>query len=161
MRPEGSPPIPASYLKQIEKARPRFAQMAKEQHGLIIDSGPFGIKSRKALIGEKYAEAMGHERAYHDGVIEAYWRNAEDISDLEILRKIAESSGMNGDDFMNALDDPQYDNLVTKDVMIAMQYGLNGVPALIFNNKYLVSGAQPYESLAELVEKIADEMDEE
>ena len=134
--------------------------MAMEQHGLKINSGPFGINSRQSLIGEKYAEATGNGRAYHDGVIEAYWSKAEDISDVSVLRRIAEESGMDGDAFMKALNDPRYDELVTQDVMMAVQYGLSGVPALIFNNKYLVSGAQPYEVLAELVEKIADEMDE-
>ena len=32
---------------------------------------------------------------------------------------------------------------------------LSGVPALIFEQKYLVSGARPYEFLAEVVDKLA------
>jgi predicted DsbA family dithiol-disulfide isomerase len=43
------------------------------------------------------------------------------------------------------------------DVYQAYRYGLNGVPALVFANKYLVSGAQPYEALAQVVEQIRDE----
>jgi len=34
---------------------------------------------------------------------------------------------------------------------------LTGVPALIFNNRYLVSGAQPYEVLRQVVEKVQEE----
>ncbi len=36
----------------------------------------------------------------------------------------------------------------------SVSYGLQGVPALIFNNKYLVSGVQPYEVLKQVVEKV-------
>lgn len=158
LRPAGSPPIPDWYLKKIEESRPRLAEIAQEQHGITINSGPFGIDSRKSLIGEKYADSVGKGRPFHDAVIEAYWSNAQDISDLTVLREIAESVGLDGDDFMQALDDSQYDDLVTRDVTMATEYGLSGVPALIFDNKYLVSGAQPYEVLVEVTEKVLEQM---
>ena len=47
--------------------------------------------------------------------------------------------------------------LIEADVELAYQYGLTGVPALIFNNRYLVSGAQPFEVLQQVVEKVAAE----
>ena len=43
------------------------------------------------------------------------------------------------------------------DVATAHSYGINGVPALVFQNKYLVSGAQPYTVLTGVVEQIAKE----
>ena len=84
-------------MRRIQESRPRFAQMAREQHGLEINSGPFGIKSRKALVGEKHAEALDKGREYHDAVIEAYWSKAQDISDLSVLREIAEDVGLDGE----------------------------------------------------------------
>jgi predicted DsbA family dithiol-disulfide isomerase len=39
-------------------------------------------------------------------------------------------------------------------------YGLDGVPALVFADKYLVSGAQPYNVLKQVVEKVQAEQDE-
>ena len=39
----------------------------------------------------------------------------------------------------------------------ARTYGLHAVPALVYNNKYLVSGAQPYEVLVQVAEKVASE----
>ena len=62
--------------------------------------------------------------------------------------------------FLTALDDPRYDAAVTADVEQAFTYGLGGVPALIFAEKYLVSGAQPYAVLMQVVEKI-EGMDQE
>lgn len=40
------------------------------------------------------------------------------------------------------------------DILTAYQYQLNGVPALIFENKFYVPGAQPYDELVRLVEQI-------
>ena len=139
--------------------RPQFHQMAKERYDVDINSGPFGIDSRPSLIGEKYAEAQGETigKAFHDGVAHAYWIDAKDISDPEVLKTIAESAGMDGDAFIKALTDPQFEQEVDKDVYLAHQYGLNGVPALIFGNKYLVSGAQPLETLQQVVEKVQEE----
>lgn len=151
--------MPPEYRARIEKSRPQFRQMAKERYGLDINAGPFGIDSRPALIGEKYAEAQGKAiaKAYHDGVAYAYWTDAKDISDLALLKEIAQNAGMDGDAFGKALTDPTYAQLVDQDIYLAHQYGLNGVPALIFGNKYLVSGAQPLETLQQLVEKIQEE----
>ncbi len=132
-------------------------QMARERYGLEIDTGPFGIDSRPALVGAKFAEAQGVGEAFHDAVFRAYWQDAQNIEDLEVLAGLATAVGLDRDQFLAALDDPQYQQAMLADVQQAFQYGLSGVPALVYNNKYLVSGAQPYELLAEVAEKAAAE----
>lgn len=154
LRPKGSPPIPAAYRAHIEATRPQFEAMAQQQYGITIKSGPFGIDSRPALIGAKYAEAQRKGDAYHEAVFRAYWEQARDISELTVLQMTAEAVGLDGDSFIAALTNPSYEQAVNRDIMQANQYGLSGVPALVFANKYLVSGAQPYEVLVEVVEKI-------
>jgi predicted DsbA family dithiol-disulfide isomerase len=157
LRPKGSPPVPPEYLARIKAGRPRLLQIARDNYGLELNPGPHGISSRDALIGAKYAEAQGKGPEYHATMLRAYWQRANDISERVILGMIAQSIGLNESEFLAALDDPQYDQQVEADVEQAYQYGLNGVPALIFNHKYLVSGAQPYEVLVRVVEKIQSE----
>lgn len=159
LRPAGSPPIPPEYLARIAEARPRFEAMAREQHGLMIRSGPFGINSRRALIGSKAAEAHSAEagKAYHDAVFRAYWQEAQDISDDTVLEAAAVKAGLDGVAFRAALADPQYDYAVEQDVLQAAQIGLSGVPAMIFAGRYLVSGAQPFDVLMRVVEKVRGE----
>lgn len=146
--------MPTAYRAHIEGARPQFEAMAQQNYGIRINSGPFGIDSRPALIGAKYAEAQGKGDAYHAAVFRAYWEHARDISDLTVLQMTAKAVGLDGDSFITALTDPSYEQAVNLDIMQANQYGLSGVPALVIANKYLVSGAQPYEVLAEVIEKI-------
>jgi predicted DsbA family dithiol-disulfide isomerase len=53
-----------------------------------------------------------------------------------------------------ALDDPLFDQQVQDDLDTARRYGLNSVPALVFADRYLVSGAQPVDVLRSVVEQI-------
>lgn len=137
--------------------RPQMERMAREQYGLEINVGPFGINSRPALVGAKFAEAQGQGEAYHDAVFAAYWRDAKNIEEEDVLVELAEEVGLEERPFLQALQSPQYDNEVSADISQAFQFGLSGVPALVFANKYLVSGAQPYAVLTQVVEKIIDE----
>ena len=131
--------------------------MARERYGLEINPGPFGINSRPALVGAHFAEAQGVGEAYHDAVFRAYWQDAQNIEDVDVLAELATAVGLNRDEFLAALDDPHYQQAMLADVQQAFQYGLSGVPALVYNNKYLVSGAQPYELLVQVAEKAAED----
>jgi predicted DsbA family dithiol-disulfide isomerase len=159
LRPAGTA-LPPGYRERILAARPRLEELAKVQYGLDINSGPFGINSRSALLGAKFAEAKGLGDAYHKAVFDAYWQKGQSIEDPAVLREIAGQVGLDPDDFDAALKDPRYDAEVAADIAQAQAHGLHGVPALVFDNKYLVSGAQPYDVLTRIVEQIEhDEQD--
>lgn len=146
--------MPPEYRSRIEANQPRFNQMALETYSLEINRGPIGLSSRLALIGAKYAESAGRGDAYHRAIFRAYWLNAQSIDDRQVLAELAHSIGLDKNIFLSALDDPKYDAQVDRDVEQANQHGLNGVPALVFNQKYLVSGAQPFDILRSIVERI-------
>src|SRR5438309_1003388 len=79
LRPTGSPPMSPQRRAQIEASRPMFQKRAREQYGLEINAGPFGINSRPALILEKYAESQGKGDLFHKAVMRAYWQQARSI----------------------------------------------------------------------------------
>ena len=160
LRPKGSPPMPPEYRARIEAGRPRLVQMAREQYGLEINQGPFGIDSRPALIAAKYAEAQGVGEAFHAAVFRAYWQQAESIADLDVLARIGAEVGLEREGLLAALDDPRYAAEVDEDIAIAQAHGMTGVPALVFDLKYLVTGAQPLATLRQVVEKVQAEQDE-
>lgn len=154
LRPPGSPPIPREYLARIEATKPRLIKLAREQYGLELNQGPMGLHSRLALIGAKFAEAQGKGPQYHDAVFRAYWQRANNIGEADVLAEIVQTIGLDREAFVAALRDEQYEAQVEADIEQAYQYGLTGVPALIFGERYLVSGAQPYEVLQQVVEKL-------
>jgi predicted DsbA family dithiol-disulfide isomerase len=156
LRPKGSAPISPEYRARIDASRPRFIQMMWEMYGVDIQPGPFGINSRPALIAAKFAEAQSEEigAAFHDAVFQAYWTEGRNIEETDVLKDVAAQVGLDGDQVVAALDDPQYEIAVNADLRQAYAYGLRGVPALIFEEKYLVSGWQSAEVLAQVVEEM-------
>jgi predicted DsbA family dithiol-disulfide isomerase len=158
LRPEGSPPMSPDYLRKIEtESRPRFNQMMREMFELEMKPGPFGIVSRLALAAEKYAEEQGVS-AFHDAAFNAYWLDSRDISDLAVLRDITESVGMDGEAFESTFSNPAqraaYESRVVADIRQAYAYGLQGVPAIIIENRYLVPGYVPTGTLREVIKQV-------
>ena len=74
-----------------------------------------------------------------------------------MLKEIAEQVGLSTENFDDVLASPSFDEEVSADVELAHEYGLTGVPALIFADRYLVVGAQPFDTFKRLVEKILEE----
>jgi predicted DsbA family dithiol-disulfide isomerase len=161
LRPKGSPPMPAEYRARIEANKPRLYALAREQYGLELKQGPFGIDSRPALIGAKFAEDQGVGHAYHHALMHAYWTEAQDIGDRKVLAGLAERVGLEREAFLAALDDPQVDGQVQLDIDQARELGLNSVPALVFDHRYLISGAQPYAVLVQATEHVQAELAKE
>jgi len=141
------PPPAPEYIEKIKAARPRIYAVAKQNYGLEMDAGPFGIDSRPLLIGAKYAESVGHGPAYHARLMQAYWQEAQDVDDREVLVNLAEEVGLTRENFEEALEAKEWLQAVLEDLAQAHQFGIGGVPAMVFDNRFLVSGAQPLEAL--------------
>ena len=157
LRPAGSPPMAPEYRKRIEAARPTFAARVKQDTGLIINPGPFGIDSRPALLLEKAAEADGKGEALHERIQDAYWLDGKDISDPVVLSALWEAAGLPPADIEAVLAEPAWREAVDADIALARDYNLSGVPALVLNDQYLIVGAQPYAYLKQAIEQVASD----
>lgn len=89
-------------------------------------------------------------------MMNAYWHDGRDIEHADALASIATDCGWTQVNFA-ALQNDAYRGAVLADVALAREYGIQGVPGMIFNDKYYLSGAQPYDLLVEAVEKITEE----
>lgn len=130
---------------------------AREYYGLEMNPGPLEANSRPALMLEKYAETQGKGAAFHVAAMRAYWEQSKDIGDMAVLREIAEEVSLNTKDFEQILASETFNEQVNADEERAHEYGLTGVPALIFAEHYLVIGAQPYQVLKQVVERVIEE----
>ena len=157
LRPAGSSPMSPEYRARIEASRPRFAERVREELGLELHVGPFGIDSRPALIVEKFAESQDKGEQCHKAIQDAYWLQGRSIDKPEVLEELAGQVGLSTEHFDEVLHSPIYDEEVSADIDLAHHYGLDAVPALVFNDKYLVMGAQPYDVLRRVVEKVQEE----
>lgn len=159
LRPPETLPVAPEYAAQVLAKRPAFEAYAREHYGVDgINPGPFGINSRPAHIGGKIAEAHGAGPAYHDAVMRAYFEQAADISQPDVLGDIAQAAGLARASFLASLTDARYLDQALSDVHQARVFGLTGVPAMVFERTYLLSGARPYDVLAQAVDNVAAEL---
>jgi len=161
LRPPGSPPLPPEYRTRILAGWPRVQQIAQERFGVRLKrpelTGETVGVSRLAHVGAKFAARQGLGEAYHHALFSAYWQAERDIAAPETLTAIAQELGMEAGAFQAALHDPDLLAEVEADEYWAYQQSLNGVPAFIFGNRYLISGAQTAEVLRQVADKCIEE----
>lgn len=156
LRPKGAPPIPPEYRARIEANRPIFAARVKRDYGVEINQGPFGINTRELHQLKKFAEAQGKGNEFHQAALDAYWMRGLDVSDATIQQELLRQAGIETP-VAEILADAAFLHQVLAEERIAHENGMTGVPALVFDEKYLVIGAQPLEVLKQVVEQVGTE----
>ena len=154
--PAITPEVEAHYRQRVAAGWPRVQQIARERFGLELrrmEGEGVRRSTRLAHVGAKVAIAQGRGEAYHKAVFAAHWQALRDISDVGTLAAIAREVGLDEAGFRGALADPGYVSQVEEDEYWAWQQQLQGVPAFIIGERYLVSGAQPPDLLAEVVDR--------
>ena len=147
LRPPGSPGMTAEKRARIAAFEPTLRTQMQNEFGLEIERGPLGAQTFAAHHAMKHAERGGHGAEFHDAVLRAYWLKGEDIGDAAVLRKLGAAFDLEFTDDLLAGREPVTSEAVRTDIAQAAAYNIHGVPALIFGNRYFVSGAQPLELL--------------
>jgi predicted DsbA family dithiol-disulfide isomerase len=118
---------------------------------------PYGTRSmtyNSRLAQELGAWAGGQPggEAIHDALFRAYFVDARNIGDPEVLVEIAASVGLPAAQAREVLDKRTHKAAIDADWEKSRQYGVTGVPTFVIGNNGVV-GAQPYEALEELVKR--------
>src|SRR4051794_36222647 len=104
-----------------------------------------------------FAKEKGVQTEMKERLVRAYYTEGKDIGDIETLAQLGEEVGLQPEDIRTVLQSDKYTQDVLIDQYKAQQVGANGVPFYVFNNKYAVSGAQPSELFAQVLEKVWEE----
>jgi len=96
--------------------------------------------SRTALRLTELARVQGRHAATHDRLMQAYWEQALDIGDLEVLRSLAVELGLDGADAV--LEGDRYGDEVQRASSDAQRLGIHAIPAFLLDRRALVLGAQ-------------------
>jgi predicted DsbA family dithiol-disulfide isomerase len=138
-------------LSRIESAP--YLPLAEEA-GLVMKRGTRLINTRLALSAAEFAREHGLFDEMHLALFKAYWEQTGDIGTIDGLRQIAVEVGLDPDAMAAALAAGRYDDLLDANRREASQVGINGIPAHVFGLRYLVMGAQPYEILKQVADKV-------
>ena len=99
--------------------------------------------SRAALRLTELARAQGKHALAHDRLMQAYWEEALDIGDPDVLRTLAAELGLENAE--GSISGGQHGEEVARGTAQAQALGINAIPAFLLDRRLIVMGAQPDE----------------
>jgi predicted DsbA family dithiol-disulfide isomerase len=138
------------------KARHADMKARMDAEGLPYGERTMTYNSRLAQELGKWADTQPGGEAIHDALFRAYFVEARDISQPAVLFDIVRKVGLPVDAAREVLDKRTFKEAIDADWALSREYGITGVPTFVAG-RYGVVGAQPYEVLEQLVQKIAAE----
>src|SRR5665213_2949064 len=109
----------------------------------------------------QFAKTKGLGDQAEEQLFEAYFTDGKNIDAKETLIQIGDSIGLESEKVSELLSSDTYSQEVEQDELQAREIGINGVPFFIFNNQYAVSGAQPPEIFANVLDKSFETFEKE
>ncbi len=84
----------------------------------------------------------------------AYFQQGRDVSDSEVLLNVAQSVGLDREEARAKFTDVDHAVRVRAEQNFWRERDINGVPAIIFAEKFMVPGAQDAETFAQVIRKV-------
>jgi len=131
-----------------------------DAEGLPYGERTHTYNSRLSQELGKWADTQLGGEAFHDAMFRAYFVEARDISQPDVLLDIAKGVGLSVDEARDVLEKRTFKEAVDADWALSRQYGITGVPTFVVGRRGVV-GAQPYEALEQLVNTAKAEGDSE
>jgi predicted DsbA family dithiol-disulfide isomerase len=167
LRPEPirMPDPDSEYIR--EHWENRVLPMAAER-GLVMRIPRRRVRSRRALQAALFAREHGRFHELDRWLFRARFEEDADISDIEVLKRIAREAGLDEDALAYAVTANSYLNELSADVMLATELGITGVPCAMvgpepppeagdprefYADAEPVVGAVPYEWLEGAIER--------
>src|SRR5438067_9332204 len=123
-----------------------------DAEGLPYERRTHTYNSRLAQELGKWADTQPGGATIHDLLYKAYFVEARNIADIDLLVEIAGSVGLPTTEARAVLEERRFKDAVDADWAKSHRYGVTGVPTFVAD-RYGVVGAQPYQALEQLVEK--------
>lgn len=173
---------------ELNPDMPREGQRLVDYAAQKYGSTPQQLNERRAMIRERAAELgftialppeegrvyntfdahrllhwageEGRQRELKLALFEAYFTQCLNPSDHDVLADAAEKAGLDRDAAVALLTSDRFAREVREDEEQWRAKGINAVPAVIINDRYLISGGQPSEVFEQAIRKIAAELPE-
>lgn len=103
-------------------------------------------------------EAQKAQRALKEALFRAHFTDNRSLADAEALADAAAAAGLDRDKAVEVLADDLYAAEVRAEEQLWRARGINAVPAVVVEGKYLISGGQPAAVFEEALRRIAAEV---
>jgi predicted DsbA family dithiol-disulfide isomerase len=167
---ELNPDMAAGGADRREYLAHRFADAASlaQAHRRLVELGrEAGIEYRFEAIARVPNTRAAHALvalagdragAVVEGLFRAYFEEARDVGDLDVLTAIAAAAGLDAAAVRPRLVAGEGRAEIAEQELEARRLGVNGVPLFVFAGRWAVSGAQDAATLVTALDRVAAEL---
>ncbi|GAA0645992.1 DsbA family oxidoreductase [Brevundimonas lenta] len=101
--------------------------------------------------------APDKQAALKKALFKVHFTEGRNLTDAGTLTEAAEAAGLDRAEAADVLASERYTGAVRAEEQLWLSRGINSVPAVVVDGKYLISGGQPAEVFEEALRKIAAE----
>ena len=101
-----------------------------------------------------WADEKGRKHDLKQALFEAHFTHGRNLSDRAVLVDIAAEIGLDRDEASAVLDDQRFAAQVRQEQQFWTKQGISGVPAVVFDRKHLVTGAQGVENYKSMLDQL-------
>ena len=102
-----------------------------------------------------WADQQGRRHDLKMAFFAAHFTDGRDLSDDAVLADVAAEIGLDRSEALTVLADQRFATEVREAEQFWIKQGIQGVPAVIFNQQHLVSGAQGIDNFTSILNQLA------
>lgn len=107
-----------------------------------------------------WAQEHGKQHPLKMALFDAHFRDGRDVSLPEVLVDVAQTVGLDKAEAERVLATASHANDTRARQQFWTERGISGVPAMVFEGKYLLTGAQGAQTYAQMLQKVLQERSE-
>jgi predicted DsbA family dithiol-disulfide isomerase len=138
---------------QAEQAQRQMEQRAAADGLTFRMSGLRSGSTRDAHRLLQLAKASGRQDQLMERLQRAYFTEHDSIFDHDSLTRLATEAGLDREEVTDVLTSDRYSDHVDTDEAMARVLGATGVPLFVIDRRYGISGAQPPETITDVLER--------
>lgn len=146
-----------------ERAEQIMANMesmgAEEGLAMTFQQGSRSPNTLLAHVLSQQALAEGRQQQLSEALFAAFFTCAEDIGDREVLTRLALEAGMDRATITAALSSEEAAAQVAQLGEDSRGQGITGVPFFVVDGRFGLSGAQPVDTLIEVLDKVTSDLE--
>lgn len=124
--------------EQWQQMLANLERVAREEN-IPLGTISFITNSRRALLLSEAAKQCSKETFYriHEEIFSAYFVHGKNIGDINILKEIAFSCGINEDTIESACSNTAYQQRLLNNFSAARKHNIQSVPSFVFGDRIL------------------------
>ncbi|MCC3304312.1 DsbA family protein [Sneathiella sp. HT1-7] len=104
-----------------------------------------------------WADKQGRKNDLKMALFTAHFTEGRDLSDMAVLADVAGETGLDRTEALAVLEEQRFASDVRQEQNFWIQQGIRGVPAMVFDQKHLITGAQGVDNYTKILVQLTKE----